>query len=242
MPDLPLSKYLDPADFDQLGEELVIVDRWFTSAREQHPMRRWEYAMALRARRDWLQWDYEQHGHANRAHGHLIKDVGGAGSPFAAIVSEDAGQPVGVIDPDQDPGLSLAQYLRWRGQLAHEVYCLSVLEHVEDLDQFLYHLSCLTAPGGLLFLTFDTCGPHATYSAGEVLDTYHFNWMRRRIFSQANYESLAGIPTWASDQWPNLTRYGFSLLGDGQFPTGADYPGPQVYDYTFASLALQKRI
>ena len=28
--------------------------------------------------------------------------------------------------------------------------CLSVLEHVDDLDRFLYHLGCLVAPGGRL--------------------------------------------------------------------------------------------
>ena len=35
------------------------------------------------------------------------------------------------------------------------VFCISVLEHVDDVTEFLYHLGCLVAPGGLLFLTVD---------------------------------------------------------------------------------------
>lgn len=223
---IPLTKTLAPNDFPLLEPEMRIVDQQFTKAREQHPMRRWEYAMALRARHAWLQWDYETFGHANRAHGHRIADVGGAGSPFELMLKEDAGQNVTVIDPDG--GMTLEQHLRHRGYLSHEVYCLSVLEHVDDLDQFLYHLDCLVAPGGLLFLTVDCCSGKQS----DVTDTYHFHWMRKRIFSEIDWRQLGG----RLSPWQETPRY--TCLG---LKADWTHHGNHVYDYSFASLALVKR-
>lgn len=219
-----LSKTIDGADFEELRPELSLVDRWFTSAREQHPMRRWEYALAIRARRQWLQWDYEQRGHAGRTHGHRIVDVGGAGSPFASIVGEDSGSTCLIIDPDHSIPATLDQHLHRGGHIAHEVYCLSVLEHVDDLGQFLYHLSCLTAPGGLLFLTMDACGCSIAHG-GE--DSHHFHWMRKRIFTGDERRSVWAILR--DCQMENFGTYDPRYYGD------------HVYDYSFASLALVKR-
>jgi hypothetical protein len=218
---LPLTKTLDPHDFALLEPEMRTVDQFFTKAREQHPMRRWEYALALKARHAWLQWDYEEHGHGNRAHGHRIVDVGGAGSPFQLMLNEDSGQSITVIDPDG--GMALDQFLRWRGNLAHEVYCLSVLEHVDELEHFLYHLNCLVAPGGLLFLTLDCCHGEQIF----VQDVYHFHWMRKRIFSRLEWNLLEVAPPMVH----------FKLFGQADWA----HHGNHVYDYTFASLALVKR-
>jgi len=206
----PLSKTLNPADFDELKPELVVVDRYFTSAREQHPMRRWEYALALRA---WEAWGGTPY--------HAVVDVGGGGSPFLRMLPGTHARV--VVDPDEGETGDLAHYLTDtypHPPLADVVFCLSVLEHVEDLDQFCYHLSCLVAPGGLLFLTFDY--------AERQPDTYHFHWMRQRIFT------LIGVSTILS----LFGRWELDLLGGP-----AQYPwiGPQVMDYTFASLALIKR-
>lgn len=219
---LALSKTLDPADFAELAEELAIVDTHFTSAREQHPMRRWEYAMALRAVREWQ----PAYTPVN------VYDVGGAGSPFSAMCgSLMIGDPI-VVDPDVEPHKGyrtpLAEFVRGGARLAQAVFCLSVMEHVDDLDQFLYHLSCLVAPGGLLFLTGDYCdGYYTAKDDAGVPDHYHFHWMRKRIFNAYSWGMIAGI----------LHRHSFVHLG------GVDvaWHGPQVYDYTFASLALVKR-
>jgi hypothetical protein len=76
------------------------------------------------------------------------------------------------------------------------------------------------APGGLLFLTmdfWDQPGP----------DRAHFHWMRKRIFNYG-FERAIMEP---------LLDAGFFWLGDRDLT----YHGPQVYDYTFASLALVKR-
>ena len=213
MTDLPLSKYLDPADYAQLTEELVVVDRHFMTASEQHPARRWEYAMALRALSMWRA--------ARGAGAYSGADVGGAGSPFRRM--PDLSEVV-VIDPVE--GDTLAEELESRTRLFHAVFCLSVLEHVEDLDQFLYHLSCLTAPGGLLFLTFDAC-ECLTHVA--TTDPHHFHWMRKRIFTlQARTNLTATL----------CVEHHFRPFGELAYQP---YPGPQVYNYTFASLALIKR-
>lgn len=221
---LPLSKTLDPADFEQLTEELTIVDRYFTTAAEQHPMRRWEYAMALRAQETWLARRYPE----ERGGGGRIYDVGGGGSPFWRMVGDRSC----VIDPEDTSRQTLSYYLKGSVELGHQVFCLSVLEHVDDLDQFLYHLSCLVAPGGLLFLTVDICGcsRHDTEH-----DPHHFHWMRRRIFSIDAWRYL----------WVQMKPYGFDLLGRTvESPTSYDgwqYHGNHVYDYSFCSLALVKR-
>jgi len=210
---LPLSKTLDPADYAELVEELQIVDLHFGRAREQHPQRRWEYALALRAIQEW--------GRISPAGVCRHVDVGGAGSPFRYM--PDA--PVEIVDPDET--VSLAEYLDGCSRLASVVTCLSVLEHVDDLDRFCYHLSCLVAPGGMLFLTMDYCDGAGWTPDVWPADTYHFHWMRQRIF---NAQTLGAMTA-------RLLQREFAYLG------AVDYTwrGPQVYDYTFASLALQKR-
>lgn len=213
---LPLSKTLDPADFTLLPKELAIVDRHFDSASPQHPMRRWEYALALDVLCRWPS-----------AQRHLV-DVGGAGSPFASIVGELGWHP-DLIDPAVPGGHTLAEEVTLRHpRLADVVTCISVLEHVEDLDQFCYHLGCLVRPGGLLFLTMDYCDGYALAAEHfRVPDTYHFHWMRQRIFNLFTVKQLIA----------GFCRQSFDLFG------GVDYiwRGPHVYNYTFASLALVKR-
>lgn len=215
----PLTKTLDPGDFDLLPKELAIVDEYFTFAREQHPMRRWEYALALDAI---LRWAGQPGKVSYRA-----VDVGGGGSPFRRML-EAVRQSRDVIVVDPSENYDLAAYVADFPRLSPVVTCLSVLEHVEDLDHFLYHLSCLVAPGGLLFLTMDCCGCDGEgieQSHGE--DLHHFHWMRRRIFSLSHWEYL----------WLNLRPYGFELFGEADWT----FHGNHVYDYSFASLALVKR-
>lgn len=216
---LPLTKTFHPDDLVDLAPELVLVDQHFTAAREQHPARRFEYGMALRALSTW---------HATRESGALPQavDVGGAGSPFWHMVLDQDPPIVAeclVMDPDQPSGFTLAQYLHRprHAQMFQVVFCLSVLEHVEDLDQFLYHLSCLVAPGGLLFLTMD-CWDQ------EGPDTAHFHWMRKRIFDPSTWQGVA----------LSFTLGKFDLLGTSDWT----YCGHQIYgSYSFASLALVKR-
>lgn len=220
MSELPLSKYYDRADYDQLGEELAIVDQHFHKGSPQSEHRRWEYAMALRAFSVWG-------GRATTE----VADVGGAGSPLWRMVGVDNAH---VIDPNENR--TLADYLHGtqdiQPRLFPAVFCISVLEHVDDLDQFLYHLSCLTAPGGLLFLTFDCCG--CTDHQPEQ-DPHHFNTMRKRIFTPRAYEDVSAT----------LIEHNFEYLGGYRYLR--DTYAPQLYGgatdpgYSFASRALVKR-
>lgn len=180
--ELPLTKTLQLSDYDELKPELVIVDRHFHRAREQHEHRRFEYAMALRAYAVWAR------GRRKTPEPRLY-DVGGAGSPFQHMV------PVTVIDPDQPGGQTLEQFVRL-GYRADGVFCLSVLEHVKVLDPFLHSLTRLLVQGGLLFLTMDIT------EDGTDPATVHFAHMRERIFSPASWRSLAG----------ELALHGFTLL------------------------------
>ena len=210
---IPLSKYYELEDYEELAEELNVVDQDFAKDSPQSPHRRWEYALAIRALDTWLE--------TRRGRGTTGKvvDVGGAGSPFWRMI----GESTIVVDPHEND--TIAEYLDKAPSLAQAVFCLSVLEHVEDLDPFLYHLSCLTAPGGLLFLTFDACA--CTDHLPEE-DPHHFRWMRKRIFTPE-------CRGWLVEQL--CEKYHFAPLGQ------IDYaPKPvQVYDYSFASLALIKR-
>lgn len=224
MTDFALSRVLRPADLDSthLAPFLAIVDRHFTSESPQSEWRRWEYAIALAAIDQWRTVC------AADPRGYTV-DIGGAGSPFRHMYGP---QGIAVIDPNEpDPARSftLANYLGMGTELAAVVTCLSVIEHVPDLDRFLYHLACLVAPGGLLVLTTD-CWNHGG------TDTAHFHWMRERIFTP-------GQLYWHSGQltvYDTLHRLGFDFFG-GVDPS---YPGPAFYGatgYTFASLVVRKR-
>lgn len=203
----PLSRYLSLTDYDDLRPELAIVDREDLGS-QASTHRRWEYALALRAL-EALPPDAR------------IVDVGGAGSPFHRMTRHRSGTAE-VVDPQQPGGLTLAQYLQTCPRLADAVTCLSVLEHVDDLWDFCYHLSCLVRPGGLLVLTLD-----ATDSA--VQDSFHFHWMRKRIFDRGDLQQLLRL-------FDDLECRPES---DPSWQFGP-YPGAFVYDYTFASLVLRK--
>lgn len=210
-----LSKVWHPDDLLQLPEEAAIVDRHWDDS--QHWSRRWEYAMALRAFDVWVERD-------PRSIRQLFAyDIGGAGSPFRRMLPVTSV----VIDPNEpgDPNgrpQTLERLLtRHPAKLGPAVFCISVIEHVDDLDQFLYYLSCLVAPGGLLFLTTD-------YQPDDGPDNKHFHWMRKRIFGPVNRIDLTEA----------LCSYQFSWLGERDFA----WHGPiETWGYAPCSLALVKR-
>lgn len=212
MADIALTKVIDPdVDYHLLAEELKTVDRYFDADRPQHTHRRFEYAMALRAWRRWRNPIDPDLG--------VVYDIGGAGSPFRYMIAMQHTKCT-VVDPDG--GRSLADAVYDHAPLADAVFCLSVLEHIPaaDYETFLYHLACLVAPGGLLFLTFD-------YWSGSEIDTAHFHWMRQRIYTKTLWTCLLYT----------FETYQFSAFGGLDLH---DHP-PCVYDYSFASLALIKR-
>lgn len=213
---MPLTKVFAPADLLSLGPELAIVDREFHAEVTQADCRRWEYAQTLRA----VDWWREQ---AASIDGHpVIYDVGGAGSPFIRMLPQ--AWSAGIVDPKID--WTLAEYVRHlHPALADLVTCLSVVEHVEQVEEFLYHLSCLVAPGGVLVLTTD-CRENQPCAAP---DDRHFHWDRKRIFCPWRIEASLISP---------LMRLGFREVGGTNLTYTEHY---QNWGYTVASLVMQKR-
>ena len=185
MSDLPLTKILDPADYDQLKAELKVVDRYFDPA-TQHTHRRWEYAMALRALSVWAV------GRTGKA---VIADVGGAGSTFVEML------PTAwtglMIDPKT--GLSVEETAQNTQQPYYDaVISISTFEHTTRPLAFLDACNHILKPGGLLFLTFD----YAVDYTGR--DDYHFHWMRERIIHSDAWTHLYQVLK---------TFHGYALFG-----------------------------
>lgn len=183
------------------------------SHRFEHPLRAWEYGLAL----DALQ-----------AHGcQSVLDVGGGGSVFAPAAAT-LGMEVVQVDPGDCSAWVAAQSERTGRPLVYHqadvmayederlydaVTCLSVLEHVEDDAAFFRRLQRFVRPGGLLVLTVDFWPDGAPQVDGH-LRTYNVGRLSRLV-----------------DQAP-----GFELLGP---PDYTDH-GAHVYGYTFASLVLRR--
>jgi len=212
MTEFPLSRTLDPKDYTRLSAELREVDKH--SLAGQHPHRRWEYALALKAV---TRWGGQTLGGAPNP---PLYDVGGAGSPFHQMLASWTDTQVVIIDPAEEGSGPLDTWVHGGTPLADVITCISVIEHVPDLSAFVYQLNCLLAPGGLLVLTmdyWDKCGK----------DTAKFAELRYRIFCPKTYGSL------------RLRCAALDLHPFGGFD--GKYHGAQVHDYTFASLVLEKR-
>lgn len=221
---LNLSKTLDPKDYILLGEQLKIVDEHFDKESPQHEARRWEYAMCLRAIREWLPTTPLPRGESDL----FVADVGGAGSPLSQML-ESQGFQVKIIDPRYPKGPSTveAQAAQTPSPRYDVITCISVIEHVRDehVKDFLTALSTITAPGGLLFLTMDCWG-----QGSEEKDKAMFHWMRERIYTQKSWQALGRA----------MVGRGFVFFGLPDW----DYHGDHVMDaYSFCSLAmtLQKK-
>lgn len=211
IPTLPLSKVMDlPADYEALAPELELVHR--VGVEGQADQRRWEYAMALRA----IQTKREISPSTAVCR---ILDVGGAGSPFALITAQLPGRTqCEIVDPRVNTPLEA-----YVGEGPVEaICCISVLEHltIGATPPFLQHVYDHLRPYGLAFFTFD-------YKVVEGPDTYHFRWMRERIFTPSTRASLLEV----------CRAIGFRPFGGYSVEGVAQ---DQVYDYNFASLALMK--
>jgi hypothetical protein len=206
-----LTKFLNPADYIYLEEDLREVDR-FPMGQDQHTHRRWEYAMCLRAIREWTP----------TFHGNFfvqVADVGGAGSSLRDVLTSIS-IPVRIIDPKEND--TLRKYRERCAQARFPIVaCISTIEHVPagDYVDFIEDLAALVLPRGLLFLTADS-------SRSSGVDKAHFNWMRERIYNPAAWATLANI----------FRSMGFEYFGG----TDWTYYGNHVYDYSFCCVSLVK--
>lgn len=235
-PPLPLNKPCDlNGDAEALGPYTTRIDATPGALEGQHPIRRWEYAMVLYAIDCWLLKRAESPATATDALSPppRIADIGGAGSNFSQLLLPLVGEgPILLLDPaapdrawrDGEP----LQYWRetveqFASHASHDQFdvltCISVIEHVKDLRPFFRACRMLLKPGGLLILTTD-------YWDAEGEDVAHFHWMRERIYNAERMGKLR----------QSLGELGLKLFGGSDW----GYPGPMVYDYSVASLAVVK--
>lgn len=217
--DLPVFSRFAGPNWEQeslFSTKLPWIDRHFTMESEQHPMRRWEYALAMAAR-DWWFNTTICDTHSHRVLRAL--DVGGAGSPLRHILNTMIGkwEPIEVIDPAVNFPIE-----RYQDSAVDCVFSISVLEHVEDPYDFLGACIRPLRSGGLLFLTMDAWDPPVE----TAKDTAHFHWMRKRIFTKTTVNHIMDT----------LCRWGMRPFGG----IDLEYKGNTVYDYTFASVCMTK--
>lgn len=168
---IAFTKTLDPVpDYEALAPELLTVDA--VGLGEQHPHRRWEYALALRTLAV----------HEPRRAYYYVLDVGGAGSAFAQMIAkQDPDVICEIIDPRVNHGIE-----EWTGGPVNAITAISTIEHVRDESAFLRAIAWTLAPGGLCFLTMDCWN-------GGLADTAHFSWMRERIYTPERWQALSSF-------------------------------------------------
>ena len=126
-----------------------------------------------------------------------------------------------VIDPE-------VRFLQWDlpSQPDAEfdfVACISVIEHEVEEENLIRSLAHFVAPGGVLYLTSDF--------GEKAPDTYHFSWMRERIYTPASWKRL-------------VEKFAFLSLFpvEGELPPDYEWKGAHVYgSYNFACMTLQRR-
>lgn len=181
--------------------------------RLEHPHRRWEYGIVLRALRQ----------NATIT----VLDVGGGGSIFAPAAGMLGMEPI-QVDPEPYGEWALQQAKKLRMPLPYiqtdffgfttrrmfdAVVSISTLEHVGNDELFFAKMLSYVKPGGLLAMTVDF------YPTGEAL-------MYPEHLRTYNKERLMELRNQA---------YDFRFFGDEYDYT---YRGANVNNYTFASMVL----
>lgn len=229
----PMDTYSKVLDLNDHVDEMDHVDSIVqimtgVASRFEHPLRRWEYGLAL---------------HVIRKNGGTdVLDVGGGGSIFAPAAEwPDVGLLVTQVDPgdcaswvrDQrarlmnysdDVHLSYIQedFMTYQENLDligqyDAVTCLSVIEHVAKPAPFIKKLASRVKPGGLLVITTDF-HPSGKPKVDGHLRTYNKRSMDTMITA--------------------LKKLGFEFFGSKPDWT---YNGDDVNDaYSFAALVMSK--
>ena len=176
-----------------------------------HPHRLWEYGGAMQA---YLETFGSFRG------GLQALDIGCGNSPLGPALELTTDTTVTEIDPDirllakrkgtARRSFEVGDLLALDGRGPYDaVFCISVIEHIEEQVEAWNSLIQLVKPGGLLFVTTDFGEDHTKpwYADTERVAKY-------------DPKRVANMGEW-------LTERGFTLDLD---PT---FYGPQVFDYTF---------
>lgn len=242
---IPLSKTMRMSDFDELKPQLAEVDAVLAvlngGDRAQHSLRRWEYAMALKAFNRWNpkneQRSISDHGCCTGMFGPMMVSLGhdvlsyevwawGHQEEFATWQFEEVLR--------RGATGSYAWLHRPLGQLTEEdngvdaAYCISTMEHIPNFEVAFRQMAKTVNPGGMLFMTSD--------SAQDEHDHYIANNVRAgTMFNRGIYEKIAG---WGREE-------GFKLMGDSSDWSWDEscqlIPAPRTQGgYGFACLAMEK--
>ena len=211
------SKVLTGQDFQTFSEHALIepfLHKIHPHYRYEHPMRKWEYGLALKFL---LEVDAER-----------VLDVGGGGSALAPILHH-YGMKVTQIDPDPSGIATVAaqneilgsdiqfineDFLEFKGRKKFDaVICMSTIEHIETRENERLFFQKLLKKAPFLFLTTDF-SPKAK----------QFSQAHYRTYNKVSMHKLAIM----------AKNSGFAYYGEADYT----YRGAMVYEYTFASLAL----
>lgn len=244
-----LSRTMRHGDFAELEPELQTVDEVLAllggGDPAQHPMRRWEYAMALKAFNDWAQNITAATGKSR----FVVSDHGCCTGMFSPMMYH-LGHSVRMYEiwawGDQEQRAvqqmaavfnRMSEYDRtWRSwQMIHKpleqldesdkadaAYCISTIEHIADYEGAFRNLCRSVLPGGMLFLTSDF-GERGGF--GFAADSVRPNGM----FYEQTYLRMAEIGA----------EEGFRLMG-GEADWSWEESCRMVNDYGFAALAMER--
>jgi len=249
---ISLSKVMRGSDFEELKQELVTVDRVLEildgGDKAQHPLRKWEYALALKAYRVW----------ADQLS--VITTTG----DFGAVKVSDVGCCTGMLAPmmywlgcdvtmyeiwawgNQEP-MAIHQmekitrsptkgfggsYRILHTALPHMeesdrnrdvVFCISTLEHIQDYEAAFRDLCRCVGTCGMLFLTTDF--------AEDERD--HYLAANVRAGRMYNVDVYTRLLTWGMEE-------GLVPMG-GIVDWAWSEPCRMVNDYGFASLSMYRK-
>lgn len=214
---------MEVSDYQHIEQEIAhykdVCHRLQNSFTAQHEHRAWEYGLGLRV--------------ATKTSAKTALDVGGAGSPFAALCASQ-GVACRIIDfadfrenfnrqrlliSTKLMKLEQVDFFQYPIQPVFDVVsCISVLEHVPNHLEFFERLLTFVNLSGIVYLTFDYSPSGAVFWE----DKAHL-----RTFNLTEIRKLIDIGN----------RCGFEVFGNI-----ADYSfgGNNVFEYNFASLVLQR--
>lgn len=249
----PLSRVMRMSDFEVLAPQLATVDKVLGMLnggdKAQHPLRRWEYALALAAFQNWAEernldvcsLKVADHGCCTgmlaptmfmMGHDVTMYEIWAWGNQqdFATWQMEQMrtiNQDLATIEKAKVGNYRWAN--RPLNQLLDEdrnfdvVFCISTIEHIHNHEIAFRDLCHCVGPKGMLFITSDFAGRPGW---GFVADGVRPDGM----FCAQTYERLAEIGR----------EEGLELIG-AESLWSWDESCRLVNDYGFASLAMKRR-
>lgn len=229
-----ISKSLKDSDYDEVSTEMNeyagIAAKLQGSFNQQHPARIWEYTRGMRVVKDYAK------RHSYDAAPMNMLDVGGGGSIFPQCCIEHI-HFVDIVDM-QDTGKQVEiqnkvmghdrvkyhniDFLKYPELQYDIVVSISTIEHVPDDDAFYQKLLRACKPGGIVYITCDFFTDSVHPNEPPVYST----WVNR-TYTKEKLESMTKC----------AEKKGFHLYHGMSDWT---WDKPHVYNYSFASLILEK--